>query len=251
MRFFPGIALLVALAGVVLHAPRATAGTHSPLDRPLFPAPLRFENVPLSDALGRIGAHVQTGYVLFGAEVRLENGKEPTVSLNLGPGSTVADALHELLLQLPHYSFKAVSSHLVEILPVGADRDLDDLLNLQVPRFDIVNVMAGDVLSRPQDFIPLLAERVTPPPKAGVYGGVVASILSEVGPPPISLHLRNVTLRGILNAVSEATETRPAKDAPLSWLYTFKPDANLPAGGEHMWSAFCTVPYNWKQQTNE
>jgi hypothetical protein len=201
------------------------------------------DGVPLSSALGKLGSQVQGGYVLFGLELRLKNGREPSVKVDIPPGGNLQKALGIVFRDLPDYTYEPVSQHLVDVFPVGAKKDSSDLLNIPVPRLDIVGKQAGDVLSRPRDFIPQLAERLKGPTRGGPVAG---SILSDVGPPPITLHLRNVTVRQVLNAASEATGEFPAKYMPYGWIYSFDPEPQLPAGGKHSWGVLWCVPHDWK-----
>jgi hypothetical protein len=82
----------------------------------LFPVPLVLQNVTVTKALGDVGAFVQHGYALFGVELRLTDGQEPRVSIDLPAGSTLGDALRQILKQLPgrrrdiNYRKKEVSS---------------------------------------------------------------------------------------------------------------------------------------------
>lgn len=69
------------------------------LDLPVQPtAP--WQSIPLGNALGQLGASVSDGYVLFGLEQRLVDGKEPTVNLNIKMETTLRVALGEILAQL-------------------------------------------------------------------------------------------------------------------------------------------------------
>jgi hypothetical protein len=225
---------------------QAAAGEADLLGLPLFPVPLVRQNVPLTQALSDVGAYVRNGYVLFGVELRLKDGKEPTVNVNLKPGSTLGDALRQILQQAPGYTFEVVSEHLINIYPVGANQDPGDLLNLRVPRFDAVNAQLGDILTRPQEFIPELKARLVRR-RPGEPGGYGLSVLSSVGP-TFTLHLRRVTVRQILNAVTKATEKFPAERSPLGWACTFKADPTLPAGGVYTWDVHWSVPHDWKTQ---
>lgn len=199
----------------------------------------RLVRAPLPSALERIGLAVQRGHVLFGVEVMQRDSAEPTATANLSPKITVEQALRQVLSGAG-YDFRAVSPHLIEVFPRGADRDPQDLMNLRVARFDVSGVQAGSILSRPGDFIPRLRSKLTL--RTGMRGGTLGSIMTDVGPPPITLHLRNVTVRQILDAVSEATENRTKPYAPLSWLYTFNPTPGLSPDAAHVWRAIYTVP---------
>jgi len=230
---------------------RGRSTAPSPLSLHLRPTALRLDNVPLSKALEKLGNQVQGGYVLFGLELKLKNGREPLVKVDIPPGETVKGALGMIFYDLPDYKYESVSEHLINIYPVRAKEDPKDVLNILVPRLDIVDKQAGDILSRPKDFIPQLAERLAPPTRPGHTGGTPMSILSDVGPPTTTLHLRNVTVCQILNAASEATEEFPAKYMAYGWVYSFDPDPTLPAGGKHSWAVLWSVPYDWKHEADK
>jgi hypothetical protein len=234
--------LILALALSV----QATADEPDPLGLPLFPVPIVRQNVPLTQALSDVGAHVRNGYAQFGIELRLKDDREPQVNVDLKPGSTLGDALRQIFQQVPGYTFDVVSEHLIDIYPVGANKDASDLLNLRVPFFDAVDAQLGDILTRPQEFIPELKARLVRR-RPGEPGGVLGGPLSSVGP-TFTLHLRRVTVRQILNAVSQATEKFPAERSPLGWICSFKADPTLPAGGVYTWDVHWSVPHDWKTQ---
>jgi hypothetical protein len=208
------------------------------LELRLFPVPLVLQNVTVTKALGEIGAVVQHGYALFGAELRLNNGQEPTVNIDLPAGSTLGDALRQILKRLPGYDYEIVSAHLINIYPKGAKQDPGDLLNMRVAQFDVADTTPGEVISAPALFVPALRQLLYP--GSGFLGGLSG------GPRNLNLHLQNVTVREILNAASQATESFPSDLAPLGWLYTFHPKAGLPGGGVHSWQPLMTAPRDWK-----
>ena len=110
------------------------------LKQPLLPVGNFGEpHIPLTKALALVGLNTKGTYFLFGVEVILKEGKEPTVSLDLKEGSTVGTALDSIISQLPDYEYEVVDSHLINVFPQAAKRDLKDLLNIQVPRFDVVD----------------------------------------------------------------------------------------------------------------
>lgn len=224
----------------------ARAGTvESQLLRlPIFPAPIVLQGVALPTAVSEVGAQLRGGYVLFGIELHLKEGRPPIVNLNLRPGSTLGDALRQMFQQLPDYRFEVASAHLINIYPAGAKQDPSDLLNMRIARFDVVGQSAYTILSLPEHFIPELRTRLSP----GATGEV-GTILSPVGTETeITLRLRNATLREILNAASEATERFPPKYPPSGWVCSFTPDPALPAGGVYSWALVSSAPHDWKQQ---
>ncbi|NDQ56281.1 MAG: hypothetical protein GZ088_04305 [Acidipila sp.] len=239
---------LLILAVPIRPQENGPASEPSVLALPLFPASLERTGIPLTRALGEVGSYVRNGYALFGLEVRSSDGQEPIVSLNLQPGNSLGDALRQIMDQVPGYKFKVVSAHMINIYPVLAENDPQDVLKTLVPEFNAVNVDPGQILTRPEHFIPELAARLTPkrtgPPQPS---GVVGSVLEGVNPRVITLHLKNVTVQEILNAVSEAMEQFPPEDPPVGWIYTCQPDSNSPIGGKHSWSFLFCAPRTWKE----
>lgn len=217
------------------------------LSLPLFPADIVSNHVPLTQALGVVGVSVQHGYILFGLELHSKDGLEPIVSVNLPPESRVEDGLRQIMGQIPGYEYEVISEHMINIYPVGAKKNPADLLNTPVTRFDAGDVDAGGILTAPADFIPELAARLrskaSAVPQPSGHGGSV--FRSNV--PPITLHLKNTTVRQILNAASEATEQFPPNHQPLGWTYLFQPDSASPIGGKHSWTFLFSAPRNWKQ----
>ena len=120
MRLGPRLALL--LVAVVGFARGGLDERQRLLGLRLFPVPLVLQNVTVAKALGEIGAVVQHGYALFGMELRLSNGQEPTLSIDVPAGSTLGDALNQVLKQLPGYDYEIVSPHLIDIILNGPSR---------------------------------------------------------------------------------------------------------------------------------
>jgi hypothetical protein len=217
------------------------------LSLPLFPTPLVRKRIPLSRALSDVAVQVRSGYVLFGAEIRLRNGEEPSVDVNLPTGSTLGGALRQILQQVPGYAFEAASEHMVEIYPAGAKGDPNDALNLKVDRFEF-DREPDWIINDPGDTIPglkaFLSRRTAGPPLP-VEGWSHMVIGVE---PKVTLHLRNVTVREILNALSEAEERYPAQWQPSGWLVTIQPNAAFMAEGEYSWRALLGVSDAWKHE---
>lgn len=236
--------MLFGLIIVVAATARPSSGVDPkmPLDLPLFPVPIVQENVPLAKALSEVAVNVTQGYVLFGIELRLDNDKEPVVNLNVKEGSTIGDALHEIFSQLPNYRFTVVSAHLINVFPREALGDASDPLNIHVARFDVLNEDPWGIISRPEDFIPQLRARLKLPQRA--FGGIG---IGQVVGQKTTIHLRDVTIRQILNAASEATEKYPPDSSPLGWVWSFKPNPALPNGGVYSWTFHQSAPYRWEK----
>jgi len=209
---------------------------------------ISFKSVPLSEALSTLGQHVEDGFVLFGLEVKLEDGKEPTVTLEGQPGMKLGDAITQVLKQLPDYEMEVVSDHLINLRPSGAKQNPENILNLRVGKFDAVSMRATMILNTPWDVIPELNEALIPKGKPG-EAPIFLIHRGYQGGSPITLHLKDVMVREILNAASKATEPfyemgEPGK-APSGWVYTFDP--HLPKGySQHAWRRHFGLPLGWR-----
>jgi hypothetical protein len=180
--------------------------------------PLNFENVPLTNALSQIGLSVaRGGFVLFGVEVVLEDGQEPLVSARIPAGSTLSDALIQLMQAVPGYAFIAAGPHLVNVFPQDSIGNPDDLLNLRIPELKLPNVSPSNFLSNPARYVPELKVALN----RGKHAGC------EIGPglsdkaPGITLSLSNPTLRQAMNRVSQASISSAQHDQgpAFGWVY--------------------------------
>jgi hypothetical protein len=238
--FMLSAASITPLAGTM-------ANQASPLETPRLAVRLSAGRVPLTLALQQLGVSIRGGYVLFGLEVQVVNGKEPSVSLAMDPGCKVGDAILQILNQVPGYKLDVISEHLVNIYPAAAKDNPGDPLNMQIPHFDVDSQKAGVILSWPARFIPELYQRLASNTPSGpgqhidLYVGAVA-----VGP-EMTLHLRNVTVRQILNAVTEASDANAEVEAPLGWEYSYVPQTEATHINRDSWRLLMTVPPDWKE----
>jgi len=243
-----------ALLALTLAIPPARIGLGRPqgdalLTLRLRPVPATTEKIPLTGALRTVGSRTQGGYVLFGIELRLVENREPLVGLN-GTCSTLGEALRQIFGQLPGYRYEVVSEHFIQVYPDGAQKDTTDALNTTVPSFDVVGEVPWQILAHPESYIPQLHARLRPGEPflgpGGAFGGL------GLGPRPpgltITLHLRNVTVREILNAVAQAGENFPADFAPTGWLCTLQPSRSSSVGCAYSWSVLWSVPHDWRPE---
>jgi hypothetical protein len=202
----------------------------------------------LRDALGQLGACVSGGYVLFGLEETLRDGKQPVVDLDVKPGATVGTALKQIIRRLPPYEIEVVSGHLVNLLPKGAKKDPENPMNLRIPSCNFEDVGLDTVLGAPRDVIPALDRALTPKPEPGKR--VIRLYVQGFNPSatPVTLHLKNVTVRDILNAAALASEKSFSHSAPLGWVYTFDPAKPLTSGYRYTWATLNSLPYGWKDR---
>ena len=171
------------------------------------------------------------------------------VDLSIPPYTSAEEGLRRIFKQLPEYTFAVLSHHLVSVYPRSAMADRADPLNLKVKRFDVEGERAGTILTWPDRFIPELKNRTAAAlPESekahhiDIYVGSVA-----VGP-LVTLHLRHVTVRQILNAVSEATEKAAPKEGAWGWVYSPVPKSPSGKGVADYWRLFGTAPHNWLEQ---
>jgi hypothetical protein len=238
---------LVWLAGFLVCSlmanPHNPAG---PLDLPLVRAATS-QAIPLRTALEELGSSVSGGYVLFGLEEQLSDGKEPVVNLNINGDSRLGTALRDVLAQLPTYEMEVISDHLINLRPKGDKRNPDNILNLRVASFDAVSKPAYAILDAPQEAIPELHAALRPKPEPGrqlieIYSG------GHHGGPPVTLHLKDVTVREILNATSVATEAHYGDHIlgqyPRGWVYSFNPSPS-PGSSKYSWRSLFSMPPEW------
>jgi hypothetical protein len=248
-----GLGALLLLAGwLVGSSPLCGQQAVSLLDLPVLTAG-PWQAIPLRDALGHLGSSVSEGYVLFGLEEQLRDGKGPTVNLDIRTETRLGTALRDLLAQLPPYEMEVVSDHLINLRPKGTKDDPDSILNLRVASFDAVSKPAYVILDAPRDVIPELNAALRPKPEPGkqvielYFGG-------HHGGPPVTLHLKNVTVREILNATSVATD--PYADdhlpgqAPRGWVCTFNPNPS-PGNSNYSWGSLFSMPRTWRLHENQ
>lgn len=191
------------------------------------------------------GGLVSGGFVLFGSDVILNDGKEPAVALEIKPGSDLGSTLHSVLDQIDGYGMEVVSDHFVNVYPRRFRGDAADVLNLRVPSFNLVNTRAGAILAGPERFIPVLKDRLTLPLEPGKQRLDLYVLGLNQSGPVVTLQLCYITVRQILNAVSKATEGYGPPDIPLGWAYLSEPDpkSNVPV---HSWKPLYSLPRDWR-----
>lgn len=248
-KLFIGISVSLLLLLLPIRCVGPLEGQQITLDAQMGSEALVRPKIPLSQALRTVSIEVQKGYLSYGAEIYLTGGREPIVNLALQPNSTAQAVLREIFDQLPEYRFRILSDHFVSIYPKAAITDPNDPLNLKIDRFDVSGEKAGLILTWPERFIPKLKARLTPPSERvghekhiDLYVGPVA------GGTDIALHLENVTVREILNAVSGFTQREGLNGTPLGWLYAFDPASNAKVGYVQYWRCMINLPHNRTQQ---
>jgi hypothetical protein len=210
--------------------------------------PLIQRKALLTQALAEVGWHCQGGYLLFGVEVQLTQGKEPMVDVDAPAGATVGEALGQIMRQLPGYRLQVVSEHLINVYPAGAKSDPNDALNLRIDHFDVVDKPPDVLVNYPPLFMPALGNRLAERKSGPSLAYQFPSQWVEGVGPKVTLHLRNMTVREIFNRVSEASEKLPAKYLPVGWVASLSPDPSLATGWAYSFRLFTTVSGTWKQQ---
>ncbi|HEV2247600.1 MAG TPA: hypothetical protein VGW37_13175 [Terriglobia bacterium] len=243
--------LLLLCCGVVSQGPATSETVEPPLLHLRVPGPIVRSKIPLTRALSEVATRLEGGYVLFGVQVRLTDGNEPSVNLDVPAETTLGAVLQDVLRQLPGYRLELVSQHLANIYPAGAKNDPNDALNLRIDRFDVSDRPPDVIMNLPAMFMPALAERLAQR-KSGPPLPVEPPTewLEGVGP-KVTLHLHDLTVREILNRVSEASEELPAKYLPVGWVASLSPDPALATGWAYSFRLFTTVPSEWKPQKPE
>jgi hypothetical protein len=216
----------------------------------------RVENVTMEGALRALRA---TNYneVLIGFEKisRGDKEEENTMSLSIA-NTTVGEILDALTMQDSRYKYETVDDLMVDVHPLGKQQDDPlGLLNLRIKEFSVEgNLLPAAVIERIGELAPELASYLDAKQnefyrRRGVSTSVPGSMLHGNMDPHIELHLRDCTVREILNSIvlySLRLNNRTAPDwtgykiPPTSWMYEFVVDSAEPTGlgGYPRWVAF-------------
>lgn len=213
--------------------------------RSLTVSPVAFDHkLPLSQALALLGTRVQNGYVSFGIDLR--NTPEPEVELKITEPTRLEIALAQVVGQVRGYGYQPISEHVIEVYPVEEWSDPADVLNLRVGNFVVKNETATNIFSKPTRFIPELRDYLLKGKTVQACGSIGPG-LSSAGP-GITLDLRGMTVRQILDSAAEADATLRAHakthDLPVGWLHRVEGDHQSEL--VHIWSFLSTVPREWE-----
>ncbi len=194
------------------------------------------QGVHIMDALAQLRVRASPRVLLFSVEAAPFRGvPERNLTLSIENG-TVGQALQEIMKQDPRYDFEIIDNFLIHVFPRESRHDPRNLLNIHVEHFKVSEVGYDELVRYlPYHIPPLQAEMI----RRNRAGGVAGSLLSGVGVPTVSLDLKNVTVRDILNRAAQESE-RFKQDAfgPAGWVYTFEIDDSVPAGGHPRWDLF-------------
>lgn len=211
-----------------------------------------FDEAEMQEALGILRGK-DPKRILIGFETIKDDPKSrPTLIRNLHlRNQTVAQILLRLCAEDPRYAFEVMSdSRIVNVYLTSARSDARNLLNVHVSQFDVDGYVHPQTLIRSIDrYAPELGDYLNEKlreqwVRTGPPGAFLGSVLSGDAPvPKVSIHLRDLTIREILNAI--VLYTSDHRDAlgfsfPLSWKYEFIVDPAAPTGlgGQPKWDIF-------------
>ena len=194
--------------------------------------------------------------ILIGFEKIVHREGEKTESLSLSTNSaTVGEILEQLCQQSTQYQYEVIEGGIIYVHPAHGDSDPLGLLNIKITDFSVEGKMAPDaIIWRIRDHAPELASYLNAKEseyysRRGIVPGFPGAILHGNMDPEVNLHLQNMTVREILNAVvlysRQLSDQTPAdiggnKIPPTSWMYEFvlNPEAPTGLGGTPRWVAF-------------
>jgi len=213
---------------------------------------LKLDNVTVEEALIALLDRNRSRLLIGFEEVpHPPQGESKRISLQV-ESATMREVLERLCKADPRYEFKAVSAQIINVYPKGRGSDPFGLMDMKIRDFvfqgrafphtllETISNLAPEL----REFLNTKAEEWAN--KVGSRGGSPGSLLTgNVPPPEIELHLKDVTVRGILNAVALYgrklyLEGRLQGWEPAGWKYEFIIDPNAPTGlgGYPRWSAF-------------
>ncbi|HXJ93049.1 MAG TPA: hypothetical protein VMT20_09220 [Terriglobia bacterium] len=217
------------------------------------------ENANMAEALLALRSS-DVDHIIIGFErmPHLPGEKGGPISVAL-TGGTVGQIVQRLCEADPRYEYEVLEGAMVVVRPQNATTDPSDLLNLEIQTYTIdAKVGAGEAIEHVWEDAPelrsLLRRKLEERAKrTGESSGFPGSIMSGNMPPPrFTLHLHNVTVRQILDAISLKSvdmfrqgpdygpNGMPLKMAPTGWEYDFTVDPNAPngLGGYPKWTPF-------------
>lgn len=215
----------------------------------------RVENSTMEEAL-RALRQTNLMRILIGFEKVAHRQGEKTESLSLSlNNATIQDILQQLCQQSRQYTFDIINGTVIHVYPVRAQSDPPGLLDLRISDFSVEGKMLpAAVIVRVGELAPELASYLRRRQdeyyaRRGMSPGFPGSTFQGNMDPEITLHLRNKTVRDILNAtvvysVQLGDQTPPdqlgGKIPPTSWMYEFIIDPDSPSGlgGTPRWVAF-------------
>ena len=240
-RLLTAMALAVGMTAAQPAAPDKFGVMKKRIEAPMVTGRRTF-----TQALGDGAMAMRSHFLTFGIELAVDDYPDgPMVTSSQPRGGTVGEFLRDLFRQAPTYEYEVISAHTISIYPRGAKEDPNDILNLRIPKFDVDAQHAGTILGFPETFIPELQAKLAP---SAPGQDQLFVYIGPVSPgPKVTLHLRDVTVREILNAVTVATENPKGNgrdDYPCSWIYRTRTHTGEVKPN---WGTFFSLPPNWRE----
>jgi len=195
-----------------------------------------FENSTMKDALTLLRE--------YGIQVGLERAPshagEARFSQQLR-NVRVKDILDYLTQADPRYAYETVGCNLIHVYPKNAKEDPDNLLNVKIKEFEVHQYDLYKAIYHIAHLAPELRDLLQRKMRSGSVPG--SSISGDMDPvrPKISLKLKNVTVRDILNEIagqSNKVSSGNRDFPPVGWLYEFRVDETSALGGYPSWQVF-------------
>jgi hypothetical protein len=198
--------------------------------------PFQIQDNTMEEALRTLRQH-DFARILIGFEKIVHGEGEKTESLSLSTNSaTVGHILEQLCQQSRQYQYEVIEGGVIYVHPAHAESDPLGLLNIKITDFSVEGKIApAAIILRIGELAPELASYLDAKKseyysRRGIVPGSPGAILHGNMDPDVNLHLRDMTVREILNAVvlhsRQLSEQTPAdsggnKIPPTSWIYEF------------------------------
>ena len=214
------------------------------------------QNSTMEEALRTLRQH-DFAKILIGFEKIAHGEGERTDSLSVSiKRATVGEILEQLCQQSKRYQYEVIEGGIIYVHPVQAESDPLGLLNIRISDFAVQGKMVpAAIIVRIGEFAPELSSYLARKKseyysRRGVLPGSPGATLHGNMDPEVNLHLRNVTVREILNATvlysvrlrdeTPADWTGNKPPITTSWIFEFvtNPDAPTGLGGTPRWIAF-------------
>ena len=210
---------------------------------------LKVENASVEEALkllrGKDSSQILIGFEKI-TDARL--GKNISISF-VSENESVRDILRRIFSADTRYTYSLVSNSLIEVFPVGSKNDMSNLLNMRVKKFSYEKLAEPSYIITDIDrIVPELSEflernRQEYSKRSGIEYGFGGSIPRGNQEREISLELRDVTVREILNAAALLSLQLFREHGfliPVGWKYEFVVDPTAPTGlgGYPKWDIF-------------
>ncbi len=217
------------------------------------------ENANMAEALLALRSS-DVDHIVIGFERLPHSASEQGGSISIAlTNATVGQVIQRLCQADARYEYDVIEGKMLAVHPQNSATEPDDLLNIQVRDYKLdANIGADQAIEHIDQDAPelrtFLREKLDEwTRRTGKSLGFPGSIMSGNMPAPrLTLHLHDVTVRQILDAISlksiemfqqgpaYSPKGMPLKTAPTGWEYDFTidPDAPTGLGGYPKWTAF-------------